>query len=139
MAANESRIMAIPETHPEHEEYWRAAAEGKLIIKHCESCGEYHHYPRVLCPFCKSGKTTWKEAKGTGTIYTYSVMRKGSPYVIAFVTLDEGPRMMTNIIDCDLDELHIDQRVKVAFMQSGNQNNPGPCVPCFTPSMTENS
>ncbi|AOH54392.1 DNA-binding protein [Peribacillus muralis] len=133
MGAYESRKLAIPETHPEHEEYWEAAAEGNLILKHCDSCGEYHYYPRELCPFCKSDKTTWKGAKGTGTIYTYSVMRKGGQYAIAFVTLDEGPRMMTNIVDCDLNGLHIDQRVKVVFKQSGNQDNPGPFVPCFTP------
>ncbi|MBM4764900.1 OB-fold domain-containing protein [Bacillus sp. B15-48] len=129
----ESRKMAIPEIHPEHKEYWEAAADGKLFIKHCESCGEYHYYPRVLCPYCMSDKTTWKEAKGTGSIYTYSVMRKGVPYAIAFVTLGEGPRMMTNLVNCDLDTLHIDQRVKVVFIQSGDQDNPGPYVPCFTP------
>ncbi len=125
--------MTIPETHPEHQEFWQAAEDGKLLIKQCESCGEYHYYPRVLCPYCMSDKTTWKEVNGTGSIYTYSVMRKGFPYAIAFVTLDEGPRMMTNIVDCDLDEVHIDQRVKVVFKQSGDQDNPGSFIPCFTP------
>lgn len=129
----EPRKMVIPETHPEHKEYWEAAEEGKLLIKQCNSCGEYHYYPRVLCPFCMSDKTIWKEAKGTGSIYTYSVIRKGVPYAIAFVTLDEGPRMMTNIVDCDLDALYIDQKVKVVFKQSGDQVNAGPFVPCFTP------
>jgi len=129
----ESRKMAIPETHPEHKEYWEATADGKLLIKQCDCCDEYHYYPREHCPSCKSDKTTWKVAKGTGSIYTYSVMRKGVPYAIAFVTLDEGPRMMTNIVDCNLDKVHIDQRVKVVFKQSGDQDNPGPFVPCFTP------
>lgn len=137
VALYESRKMAIPETHPEHKEYWKAAAEGKLLIKQCGSCGEYHYYPRVLCPYCMSDKTTWKEAKGTGSIYTYSVMRKGIPYAIAFVELDEGPRMMTNIVDCDLDTVHIDQRVKVVFKQSGDQDNTAPFVPCFTPIENE--
>ncbi len=123
----------MPETHPEHLEFWQAAAEGKLLIKQCDSCGEYHYYPREHCPYCMSNKTTWKEAKGTGSIYTYSVMRKGVPYAIAFVTLDEGPRMMTNIVDCDLDAVHIDQIVKVVFKQSGDHDNPGSFIPCFTP------
>ncbi|SDH47660.1 hypothetical protein SAMN04487975_10532 [Planococcus glaciei] len=129
----ETRKMAVPEVHPEHKEYWEAAALGTLLIKQCDSCGEAHYYPRVLCPHCMSDNTKWNEAKGTGTIYTYSVMRKGTPYAIAFVELDEGLRMMTNIVDCDLDTIHIGQKVKVAFKQSGDQDNPGPFVPCFTP------
>ncbi|MFJ5771105.1 Zn-ribbon domain-containing OB-fold protein [Psychrobacillus sp. NPDC093180] len=129
----QSRTMAIPEIHPEHKEYWDAAAEGKLLIKHCDSCGDYHYYPRVLCPNCMSDNTTWIEAKGTGSIYTYSVMRRGVPYAIAFVELDEGPKMMTNIVDCDLDKVHIDQKVTVVFKQSGDLDNAGPFVACFTP------
>ncbi|MFB7641556.1 Zn-ribbon domain-containing OB-fold protein [Peribacillus butanolivorans] len=130
----QDRTMAIPEIHPEHKEYWDAAAEGKLLIKQCDSCGEYHYYPRVLCPYCMSEKTTWKEANGTGSIYTYSVMRRGVSYAIAFVELDEGPKMMTNIVDCDLDTVHINQKVKVVFKQSGDEDNPGSFVPCFTPA-----
>ena len=80
-----------------------------------------------------SDKTTWIEAKGTGSIYTYSVMRRGVPYAIAFVELDEGPKMMTNIVDCDLDNVYINQKVKVVFKQSGDQENPGSYIPCFTP------
>ncbi|WP_087974621.1 Zn-ribbon domain-containing OB-fold protein [Oceanobacillus rekensis] len=131
----QERKMAIPEVHPEHKEYWDATAEGKLLVKQCESCGEYHYYPRVLCPFCMSDKTKWKEAKGTGNIYTFSVMRraKPAPYAIAYVTLDEGPKMMTNIVDFDLDRIHMNQKVKVVFKQSGDQDNPGPFIPCFTP------
>ena len=67
-----------------------------------------HHYPRAICPFCFSDKTEWSEASGKGTIYTYSVMRRAPvPYAIAYVTLDEGPTMMTNIVDCDLDKLEV--------------------------------
>lgn len=129
----EARMMTIPEVHPEHKEYWDAAAQGQLQIKKCEDCGEFHYYPRVICPHCQSGKTSWHEAKGTGRIYTYSVMRHGKPYAIAFVELDEGPRMMTNIVDCDLDEIYINQKVKAVFKQSGDQDNPGPFIACFTP------
>ncbi|WP_165452491.1 Zn-ribbon domain-containing OB-fold protein [Paenibacillus thalictri] len=128
------RTMTIPEIQPELKAYWDAAAEDKLLIKQCDDCGQYHYYPRLLCPFCMSEKTSWREAKGTGTIYTYSVMRREVPYAIAFVTLDEGPRMMTNIVDCDLDTLQIEQRVKVVFKPSGDQDQPGPSVPCFTPA-----
>jgi len=129
----QDKKLTVPEIHPDHKEYWDAAAEGKLLIKYCDSCGEYHYYPRALCPHCMSDNTTWQEAKGTGSIYTYSVMRRGTPYAIAFVTLDEGLSMMTNIVDCDLDMVRIGQRVKVVFKQSGDSDNPGPFIPCFTP------
>lgn len=129
------RIMTKPEIQPEHKQYWNAAADGKLLIKQCSSCGEYHYYPRVFCPYCMSDNTIWKEAKGTGNIYTYSVMRrsKPGPYAIAYVTLDEGPKMMTNIVDCDLDTVQINQRVILVFKQTGDPDNPGAFVPCFTP------
>ena len=67
------------------------------MIKHCKACGEAHYYPRAMCPFCVSDDTEWQTASGTGTIYTYSVMRRAEiPYAIAYVTLDEGVTMMTN-------------------------------------------
>lgn len=133
----EPRVMAVPEIHPEHKEYWEAAAEGKLLIKKCEACGEYHYYPRVHCPFCNSDQTKWVEAKGTGRVYTYSVMRRGVSYAIGFVTLDEGPRMMTNFVDCDLDTIAIDQKVKVVFKESGAGGEQGPLIPCFAPIKDE--
>ena len=129
----ETRKMAIPEIYPEHDAYWKSANEGRLIIKKCADCKEYHHYPRLLCPFCHSDRTFWVDVNGTGKIYTYSVMRKGTPYAIAFVELDEGPRIMTNIVDCDLDDIHINQRVQLVFKQSGDKENRGAFVPCFSP------
>jgi len=127
------RTMTIPEVHAEHQEYWDGARDGKLLIKKCDSCSQMHYYPRVICPHCMSDQTSWITAKGTGTVYTYSVMRHGTPYAIAFVELDEGPRMMTNIVECDLDTVHISQRVTVVFKQTGDEQNPGSYVPCFTP------
>ena len=112
--------------------YFDAAAEGRLLIKKCADCGELHFYPRALCPFCMSEKTEWVQAKGTGTVYTYSVTRRGPPvpYAIAYVTLDEGPTMLTNIVDCDLDTVRIGQKVKVVFKKSEN----GTAVPMFAPA-----
>ncbi len=130
----QTRTMAIPEIQPELTEFWDASSEGKLLLKQCDDCKEYHFYPRLLCPFCHSEKTSWTEAKGTGTIYTYSVMRRGVPYAIGFVELDEGPRVLTNLVDCDLDTIKINQPVKVVFKQSGDEDHSGPFIPCFTPA-----
>ena len=102
------------------ERYFEAANQGKLLLKKCGDCGEVHHFPRGICPFCLSSKVDWVEAKGTGTIYSYSVTRRAGPipYCIAYVTLDEGVTVMTNIVDCDLDTVRIGQKVKLTFKPS---------------------
>ena len=111
--------------------FWDAAAEGKLMVGKCTACGKLHYYPRAICPFCFSDKTQLQQVSGSGTIYTYSVMRRAPvPYAIAYVTLAEGPTMMTNIVDCDLDQIRIGQAVKLVFKQSDG----GPPVPMFTPA-----
>jgi uncharacterized OB-fold protein len=109
--------------------YFEAAAQGKLLLKKCKDCGEVHHFPRGICPFCFSTNLDWVEAKGTGTIYSYSVTRRGTPvpYCVAYVTLDEGITMLTNIVDCDLDTVRIGQKVKLTFKATQN----GTPVPMF--------
>ena len=128
----QERKIRDPAMNPGDKPYFDAAAEGKLMLKKCNDCGEVHHYPRALCPFCWSAQVEWVQAKGTGEIYTYSVTRRGppTPYCIAYVKLDEGVKMMTNIVDCDLDAIRIGQRVKVVFKKSEN----GTSVPMFTPA-----
>ncbi|MSQ73705.1 MAG: Zn-ribbon domain-containing OB-fold protein [Betaproteobacteria bacterium] len=129
------RPIHAPAVYPETKAFWDAAAQGRLLLKHCLACGEAHYFPRSLCPFCFSDRTEWKEASGKGTIYTYSVTRRAGPavYVIAYVTLDEGPTMMTNIVDCDPDTVRIGQRVAVVFSESDG----GPPVPMFRPASVE--
>ena len=114
------------------EAYFEAAAAGRLVVKKCGACGKAHHYPRTLCPFCFSDDVAWHDARGTGTIYSYSVMRRGCPvpYCIAYVALAEGVTMLTNIVDCDLDTVRIGQAVKVTFKKSEG----GVSMPMFTPA-----
>jgi uncharacterized OB-fold protein len=124
------RKIAVPDVTPETRPFWEAAAAGALLIKKCQACGELHHYPRSICPFCGRAATEWAHAAGRGTIYSYSVMRRlPVPYAIAYVTLEEGVTMMTNIVDCDLDAIRIGQPVKVVFKPTES----GPPVPMFTP------
>ena len=129
MAANDRKLTA-PMVTPETQPYWDAAGQGRLLVKRCDDCGAHHHYPREHCPFCFSARTQWREACGRGTIYSYSVMRRAEvPYVIAYVSLEEGPTMMTNIVDCDPDRLRIGQAVKLTFRPTEG----GPPLPMFTP------
>jgi len=127
--ASETRKIPAPPTNPEIQPFWDAAAAGRLVIKKCTACGQVHHYPRSICPFCGSDKTEWLPASGRGAIYSYSVMRRVPiPYALAYVTLEEGVTMMTNIVDCDLDAIRIGQAVKVVFKPTEG----GPPVPMFT-------
>ena len=125
------RKLLDPALSPGDAPYFEAAAMGRLLVKHCNSCGEVHHYPRAICPFCWSSAVEWMDARGTGTVYTYSVTRRGAdaPYCIAYVSLDEGPVVMTNIVGTDLDQVRIGQRVRVVFQASGG----GTALPMFTP------
>ena len=119
-----------PEINIETEPYWAAASERKLLVKSCRSCGKLHYYPRAHCPYCLSGNTEWIEVSGRGAIYTYSVMRRvNTPYIIAYVTLDEGVTMLTNIINCDPDAVQVDQPVEVDFCKTQG----GHSLPVFRP------
>lgn len=127
----ETRTIASPQPNPETEAFWNAASGGKLMLGSCKSCGKVHWYPRAICPHCFSDQTELKEASGTGEIYTFSVMKRAPiSFAIAYVTLDEGPKMMTNIVDTDLDAISIGQKVKLVFKETED----GPPVPMFTPA-----
>ena len=125
------RKLPAPAVSPETEAFWKATGEGKLLLKRCKACGKAHYFPRTICPLCFSADTEWTQASGEGTIYSYSVMRRApQPYAIAYVTLKEGPSMMTNIVDCDLDSIRIGQKVKVVFKPTDG----GAPLPMFAPA-----
>ena len=122
-----------PVVNLESEPYWHAAKEGRLLLKRCASCGLTHYYPRALCPGCLSDQTQWFESKGHGAVYSFSVMRRAPvPYAIAYVRLDEGVTMMTQLVDCDFNTLAVDQRVQVQFRSTQG----GYALPVFTPTQS---
>ena len=128
MAAFADRKLAAPVITAESKAFFDAARQGRLLIPVCTTCTRAHWYPRAICPFCASDKVDWREASGKGTIYTFSIMRRvKEPYVIAHVTLAEGPTMLTNIVACDADDVRIGQTVTVVFQDSDD----GPPVPMF--------
>jgi len=124
------RKIPAPEPNPETEAFWAACNEGKLMIGKCNDTGKTYWYPRALSPFTLSDNTSPVQASGNGKIYSYSVMRRSpEPYCIAYVTLDEGTTMMTNIVDCDFDNLKCGQTVKLVWKdtEGGKQK-----IACFT-------
>lgn len=131
----EDRPDPVPPTTPETAAFWDAAEDGRLLLMACADCGRAYHYPRGRCPECASPNTDWTEASGSGTVYSYTVTRQTSgeyadatPYVLAYVELQEGPRILTNVVDCDVDQVHIGSPVTVVFDDTGG----GPALPRFT-------
>jgi len=131
MAVFASRKLAPPVITAECKTFFDAARQGRFLIQVCTACNRPHWYPRVICPFCGSDKVEWREASGKGTIYAFSVMRRvKEPYIIAHVTLAEGPTMLTNLVACDSDDVQIGRAVTVVFQDTEN----GAPVPMFTPA-----
>lgn len=125
-----------PRVTPETERFWEATKDEKLLVRRCDDCGEYHHYPRSRCPFCFSANVEWTEAYGDGEVYTYTVTHQNSepydeatPYVLAYVELAEGPRMMTNVVGVEPDDVYVGQDVSVVF----DETKDGYALPRFTP------
>ena len=119
-----------PPVNPENKAFYDATREGRFMLGRCKTCKELHYYPRAICPFC-SGPTELAAAKGSGKIYSYSVMRRvAEPYAIAYVTLDEGVTVLTNLVDCNLDTLRIGAPVRLVFKPAEG----GEMIPMFTPA-----
>lgn len=124
-------FVGTPETNPETKPFFDGAAAGKLMLPRCKDTGKFFWYPRGISPFTL-GPIEWTEASGRGKIYTLSVMERANPpYAIGYVTLAEGPNVMTNFVECDFKALKIGQDVKVTFIQTEGE---GPSLPFFTPA-----
>lgn len=113
----------VPETTPETEEFWTAAADERYLLSECGDCGCTYYYPRAHCPECLSDNVGWQEASGRGTVYSYTVLSRidgwpddDLPLVVAFVELEEGPRVMTNVVDCDPDDVEVGSPVEVQYV-----------------------
>lgn len=91
------------------EPFWKAAAEGRLVVQRCEDCGKAILYPREICPHCWSSRLAWQPARGTGRLKSFSVVHKPghpgwlpvAPYTVGLVELDEGPTMLSHILKAE--------------------------------------
>lgn len=117
--------------------FWNAARERRLVIKHCPACDRNSFYPRELCPYCHSDGLGWVESRGTGSIYSFTVARRPAgpafadkvPYVLVLVDLDEGPRMLSNLLVDDVSAVRVGQRVRVAYEEVSDEIS----LPMFEP------
>jgi uncharacterized protein len=117
-------------------DYWRSGSDGILRIARCQSCGRYLHPPLPACPRCHGQTVKFEPVSGDGSIYSWTVNRyqwtagMEPPYILAQVELVEqtGLRVMTNIVECDIDSVFVGQRVRVCFERTGES-----WVPVFRP------
>jgi uncharacterized OB-fold protein len=113
----------LPHIDEESRPWWEATQRHELYIQKCRDCGDLRFHPRALCTSCQSSNTEWVKCKGTGHIYTFTVtnqngasgFRDSLPYVLAWVELDEGVKLMTNIVDCPPEQVKIDMPVEAVF------------------------
>jgi uncharacterized OB-fold protein len=122
-----------PTVTVETKPFWDGTAEGKLMLPRCSACQHVIWYPRTFCPECGSLEVSWFQASGRGTVYSYTINRRMNEnaayrldggkkelvYVLAYVELAEGPRIMTNIVDCDPETVRVGMPVSAVFSDTG--------------------
>lgn len=119
------------------EEFWDATRDERLLVQWCRSCDVAIFYPREVCPTCLGTDLEWRESTGLATVYAVSVQHRPAfpglaervPYAVALVDLDDGIRMMTNVVGCEPGSVHVDQRVSVCWEALSDGRN----LPVFTP------
>jgi uncharacterized OB-fold protein len=118
----------IPLPDGDSKPFWDAVAQEKLLIQRCDACQQFVFYPRSICPHCFSDMLSWVEARGTGTIYSFTVVHRAfgpfagqTPFVVALVELAEGVRMMTRITGSEpgAGAVRIGAPVQVVFVEAG--------------------
>ncbi len=125
---------------PEAKPYWDGLREGKLMLPKCDDCGKAFFYPRIACPHCHSRAVGWIEASGKGKLYSFQIAHRAlnpafkiePPYILAMIELEEGPRMMSNLIDIEPDPAVVkcDMAVEVVFEKQTDEVT----LPLFRPA-----
>jgi uncharacterized OB-fold protein len=101
--------------------YWESCARGELSLQRCNSCQQFQFYPRTICSHCGAGDLAWQVVSGSGTVKSFTVVRRGiskayaAPYVVALIELAEGPSMMSTIVGSEPEAVAIGAGVQVSF------------------------
>lgn len=130
----------LPEITPVTQPFWEAAAAKRLVMQRCEDCQSWVWCPRPACVECGSERLGWTPVRGRGEVFAFTVIRevvgralrgfeKDIPYVAAWIDLEEGPRLCSNIIGCAIEKVEIGMPVEVVFEEAG----PGIYLPKFRP------
>ncbi|MBI4299016.1 MAG: Zn-ribbon domain-containing OB-fold protein [Chloroflexi bacterium] len=103
--------------------FWEGAKRHELVMPRCKKCDHFFFYPRENCPNCLSSDVGWTKVSGRGRLYTYTVVRRPAnpafnedvPYILAVVQLDEGPKMLSNLVGCKIEDAKVDMPLVVSF------------------------
>jgi uncharacterized OB-fold protein len=122
--------------------YWEGAGRGELVLQRCRACGTVQHRPRGVCATCLAGEPESFVASGCGRVHTFTVthqnqvppFRDAVPYVMAYVELDEGPRLLTHVVGCEPAEVRIGLPVVVDFQPQVRDDGEAFAVPRFRPA-----
>lgn len=116
-----------PSPTPDDAPFWAALAQSRVVLPRCRSCQTWIWYPRTFCPACHTPGVEWLDVSGRGRVYSFTVSTRGvgswadrAPYVIAYVELDEGPRVLTNLVDVAPDDVSIGQAVTAVVQFDGD-------------------
>jgi uncharacterized protein len=128
----------LPRPYQDTQAYWDAAKDKRLVLQQCRDCRKPQFYPRGVCSHCLGSALDWVESSGRGKVHTFTVCHRAPhpgfaaelPFVIAVIELDEGVRMMSNIVGCDPKTVRIDMAVKVVFAEE----SPEITLPKFEPA-----
>lgn len=130
---------ALPEPTPETQHFWDGTKAHELRLQRCTACAQAYFPPRPFCPACGSRSVEVFTASGRATLYSYIINQRArpdsgfdAPYAIAVVELEEGPRMMTNLVEVDQtpDALQLDMPLEVAFTDVTDEIS----LPTFRPA-----
>jgi len=131
-------MLIVPGPDPLTQPYWDGVAQGELRLQHCAACAHVWHPPLPMCPKCHSQDVAWRPVSGGGTLYSYTIahhvvhpaMAGRVPYLIALVTLDEGPRVVSGLPGCAFDAVRVGMRLRLGFETIA----PGVVLPQFYPT-----
>ena len=125
----------LPPVTATAEPYWEGCREGELRLQRCTRCERFQFYPRIVCSHCGHDELQWEPVSGRGRVASFTVVRRGispaytAPYVVALIDLEEGPRMMSEVVDCDPDSVAVGASVAVRFEPWGAEQE----LPVFAP------
>ena len=112
-----------PPVNDETAPFWRALADEELTLPVCDACGHHIWYPRTWCPLCQGDAVTWTALSGRGTVYARTILHRAmgawgaaAPFVIAYVELEEGPRVLTNVLADDPTSVAIGTPVEAVYV-----------------------
>jgi uncharacterized OB-fold protein len=114
---------ALPQPSTESQLFWDGLADHQLLVQRCSSCGRFWFPPSNRCQHCWSEDSAWTQVSGRAEIFSFTVFRRAYaaelvdqlPYVVAVVELAEGPRLITNVVDCDPGDVRVGMPVEVVF------------------------